>query len=130
MDEGITGSSKKLAGGARELIQRLLAVVGNRLELFEVELHEARDDFLRAMCLLLGAVAFGFLAIIALTVALVVSLWETSPVVMLLALTVIYGGIACGLYWRVRIHHRGWKAFPGSLEQLRKDRASLEKTLS
>ena len=99
MDEGITGSSKKLAGGARELIQRLLAVVGNRLELFEVELHEARDDFLRAMCLLLGAVAFGFLAIIALTVALVVSLWETSPVVMLLALTVIYGGIACGLYW-------------------------------
>jgi uncharacterized membrane protein YqjE len=129
VDQAITSWSK-LAGGARRVLQRLLAIGGNRLELFEVELHEARDGFLRAICLVLGVAAFGFLAVIALTAAVVVSLWQTSPVVVLLVVTVIYGGVALCLYSRLRTHHRKWKAFPESLDQLRKDRDSLEKMLS
>ena len=73
--------------------------------------------------------AFGLLAAITLTAAIVVLLWSYSPVAVLLTLAVIYGAAGVCLGRRLT----GWlldrQTLPASLDQLRKDRACLEKIL-
>jgi uncharacterized membrane protein YqjE len=71
-----------------------------------------------------------FLTGVALTVALVVLLWQTSPVAVLLVLAALYAAIAVFLHQRFTVLQRNWKTLPATLDQLRKDRACLEKSLS
>ena len=63
----------------------------NRLELLTVEVQEERERLLHAFLLALGVAAFGLLAGITLTAAIVVLLWAWSPVAVLLTLTGLYG---------------------------------------
>ena len=85
---------------------------------------------MRAILLTLGVVALGLLAGITLTGAIVVLLWELSRTVALLALTGLYGATAVCLYRRLALLLRDWQSFPATLDQLRKDRACLEKHLA
>ena len=94
-----------------------------------VEVREERERLLHAILLALGVVGFVFLAGIALSGAIVVLLWHVSPVAVLLALTALYAAMAMYLYRRFTALQRDWKALPETLDQLRKDRACLEKTL-
>ena len=59
----------------------------NRLELLAVEVQEERERLLHAFLLALGVAAFGLLAGLTLTAAIVVLLWAWSPVAVLLILT-------------------------------------------
>jgi uncharacterized membrane protein YqjE len=128
--ETATVSFKQLATTSKDFVRRLLTIGENRLELLTVEVQEERERLLHAFLLALGVAAFGLLAGIALTAAIVVLLWACSPVTVLLALTGLYGAAGGYLYRRLTVLLRDWQTLSASLNQLRKDRACLEKTLA
>ena len=127
--ESATSSLGTFAGSAKRLARRLLTIGTNRLELFVVEVQEQREQILCVFLLALGVAAFGLLAAITLTGAIVVLLWPVSELGALLVLTVIYGTAAALLYRRLKTMLRDWKDLPATLDQLRKDRECLEKDL-
>jgi uncharacterized membrane protein YqjE len=122
-------SLKQLAASSKDCARRLLTIGENRLELFTVEVQEERERLLRAVLLALGVAAFGLLAGLTLTAAIVVMLWNHSPATVLGALTLLYAGTAVWLCLRLTGLMRDWHTLPASLDQLRKDRACLEKVL-
>jgi uncharacterized membrane protein YqjE len=125
-----TASLGQLAATSKDLAQQLLTVGENRLELLAVELQEEHERLLHAFLLGLGVAASGLLSGLTLTAAIVVLWWDDSPVAVLLTLAVLYGVAAACLCWRLNALLRDWQTFAASLDQLRKDRASLEDILS
>jgi uncharacterized membrane protein YqjE len=115
---------------SKRFARRLLTVGENRCELLMVEVQEERERLLHAILLALGLAAFGLLAGVALTGAIVVLLWEHWPVATLLVLTALYGTTAACFYRRLTRLLRDWQNLPATLDQLRKDRACLEKHLT
>ena len=124
-----TANRGQLVELSKRLARRLLAIGENRFKLLMVEVQEERERLLHAIGLALGVAAFGLLAGIALTGAIVVLLWEISRVVALLVLTGLYGAAAVCLYRRLTRLLRDWQNLPATFDQLRKDRACLEKHL-
>ena len=120
----------KLVETSKRFARRLLTIGENRFQLLMVEVQEERERFLRAILLALGVAAFGLLAGVALTGAIVVLLWELSRVAALLVLTGLYGATAVWLYRRLSMLLRDWQNLPATFDQLRKDRACLEKHLT
>ena len=116
----------QLVETSKRFARRLLTIGENRFELLMVEVQEERVRLLRAILLALGAAAFGLLAGVSLTGAIVVLLWELSRVAALLVLTSLYGATAVFLYRRLTLLLRDWQNLPATLDQLRKDRACLE----
>jgi uncharacterized membrane protein YqjE len=127
--ETATVSFKQLAATSRRFAQRLLTIGENRLELLTVEVQEERERLLHAILLALGVAAFGLLASLTLTAAIVVWLGAWSPVAVLLALTGLYGAAGVCLYRRLTGLLRDWQTLSATLDQLRKDRACLGKNL-
>jgi len=115
---------------SKRFVRRLLTIGENRFELLMVEVQAERERLLRGMLLALGVAAFGLLAGVAITGAIVVLVWELSPVAALLALTSLYGATAVCLYRRLTLLLRDWQNLPATLDQLRKDRACLEENLT
>jgi len=119
----------QLVETSKRFARRLLTIAENRIELLMVEVQEERERLLHAILLALGVAAFGLLAGVALTGAIVVLLWEVSRVAALLVLTCLYGVTAVCLYRRLTLLLHDWQNLPGTLDQLRKDRACLENAL-
>jgi uncharacterized membrane protein YqjE len=101
----------------------------NRLELLAVEVQEEHQRRLHAFLLALGVAAFGLLAGLTLTAAIVVLLWPWSSVAVLLILTALYAAAGICLYRRLTGLLRNWQMLSATLDQLRKDRECLEKIL-
>jgi len=120
---------KQLGATSKHIARRLLSIGENRLELLTLEVQEERERLLHAFLLALGVVAFGLLAGIALTGVVMVVFWDFSPVAALLTLTGLYGVAAVVLYRRLTGWLRDWQTLSATLDQLRKDRACLERTL-
>ena len=127
--ETTTDSSEPIASTSRRFARRLLTIGENRVELLLVEVQEERERLLHAFLLGLGLAALGLLAAITLTAAIVIWLWACSPAIVLLALTILYGGAGVWLAQRLAGRLRDWQTLSASLDQLRKDRACLERTL-
>ena len=119
----------RLAETSKRFARRLLAIGENRFELLMVEVQEERERLLHAIVLALGVAALGLLAGVALTGAIVVLLWELSRLAALLLLAGLYSAAAACLYLRLTRLLRDWQNLPATLDQLRKDRACLEKHL-
>jgi len=117
----------QLATTSKKFVRRLLTIGENRLELLTVEVQEERERLLRAFLLALGIAAFGLLAGLTLTAAVAVLLWAWSPVAVLLILTGLYAGAGICLYRQLIGVMRNWQTLSASLDQLRKDRACLER---
>jgi uncharacterized membrane protein YqjE len=128
--EPATVNFQQLAATSKGFARRLLTIGENRLELLTVEVQEERERLLHAFLLALGVAAFGLLAGITLTAAIVVLLWQYSQVAVLLTLTGLYGAAGVCLYRRLTLLLRDWQTLSATLEQLRKDRACLEKILA
>lgn len=122
-------SLKQLAASSKHFARRLLTIGENRLELLTVEVQEERERLLHAMLLALGVAAFGLLGVISLSAAVVVWLWEFSPLAVLLTLTGLYIVAAIVLCRRLTGLMCNWQTLSATLDQLRKDRAWLEQTL-
>jgi uncharacterized membrane protein YqjE len=127
--EESTVSFRQLATSSKTFARRLLTIGENRLELLTVEVQEERERLLHAFLLALGVAAFGLLAGITLTAALVVWLWAW-PVTVLLILTGLYGAAGICLWRRLNRLLRDWQTLSASLDQLQKDRVCLEKILA
>jgi uncharacterized membrane protein YqjE len=128
--EAPAGSVRQLAAVSSDFARRLLTMGGNRLELLTVEIQEERERILRAFLLALGVAAFGVVAGLTLTAAIVVLLWNLSPGAVLLALSGLYGLAGVGLSRVLSRLLREWKTLPATLDQLQKDRACLKKILA
>ena len=128
--EESTVSLGELAATSKQFAQRLLTIGENRLELLTVEVQEERERLLHAILLAFGVAAFGLLAGIAFTAAIVVLFWAWSPVTVLLTLTGLYGAAGVYLWRRLAGLLRDWQTLSASVDQLRKDRACLEKILA
>jgi uncharacterized membrane protein YqjE len=113
----------------KRIAQRMFVIVENRLQLLMVEAQEERERVLLAILLALWAAAFGLLAGVTLTLVIAVALWEHSPIIALLVLVALYTIAAVVFYGRLFRLQRDWQTLPGTLEQLKKDRECLEKTL-
>jgi len=124
-----TVSLRQLGATSKTFARRLLTIGENRLELLTVEVQEERERLLHAFLLALGVATFGLLAGLALTAALVVWLWAW-PVTVLLILTGLYAAAGICLYRQLIGVMRNWQTLSASLDQLRKDRACLEKIFS
>ena len=107
----------------------MLPLGKSRLDWLLGEGQEGRERLLNAFLLGLGMAAFGLLAGLTLTAAIVVGLWACSPVIVLLTLTGLYGVAGAWLARRLTVRLRDWQTLSASLDQLRKDRACLEGTL-
>jgi len=128
MDQA-TPNEGGLVDSSEHLARRLLTIGENRVELLIVELQEERERCLRALALSLGAAAFGFFAILALNVAVVVLLWKFSQVGVLLILAALYAAGAVVLSRQLKRLWRNWSTLPATLEEIRKDRKCLEENL-
>jgi len=120
----------QIAESSKRFARRLLTIGENRFELLMVEVQQERERLLRAILLALGVAAFGLLAGVGLTLAVVSSLPEWWRVGALLLLTGLYAATAVGLYRRFARLLRDWENLPATIDQLRKDRACLEKELT
>ena len=87
--EESTVSFGQLATPSKHFVRRLVTIGENRLELLAVEVQEEHERRLRAFLLALGIAAFGLLAGLTLTAAIVILLWAWSPVAVLLILTAL-----------------------------------------
>jgi uncharacterized membrane protein YqjE len=126
-----SGSSlRQLAATSKHFVRRLATIGENRLELLAVEVQEERERHLQAILLAFGVAAFGLLAGLTLTAAIVVLLWAWSPVAVLFILTALYAAAGIFLYRRLIGLLRNWQMLSATLDQLRKDRACLEKILA
>ena len=112
---------------SKRFARRLFRIGENRLELLIVEIQEERQHLLHFLLLALGVAVFGILAGVALSLLIVVSLWERSPAAALLVLTSFYAAAAAFLYLRLAAIRRDWRPLDATLDQLRKDRECLEK---
>jgi uncharacterized membrane protein YqjE len=128
--ESSTGSLNPPGTTSKQFVRWLATMGENRFELLTVEVQEERERLLHAFLLALGVAAFGLLAGLGLTAATVVFLRACSPWAVLLTLTVIYGAAGFYLYRRLTQLLRNWQTFPATLDQIRKDRAGLEKILA
>ena len=127
--ETISDSFRQVGATSKQIARRLLTIGENRLELLTVEVQEERERLLHAFLLALGVAAFGLLASLALSAAIVLLLSAYSPVAVLLTLTGLYGAAGVCLYRRLTLLLRDWQTLSATLDQLRKDRACLEKNL-
>jgi uncharacterized membrane protein YqjE len=128
--EESTVSFRQLATTSKYFVRRLATIGENRLELLAVEVQEERERILHAFLLALGVAAFGLLATLTLTAAIVVLLWAWSQVAVLLILTALYGAAGICLWRRLTGLLRDWQTLSASLDQLRKDREWLNKILA
>jgi len=125
--EQATVNLADLAATSKRFAGRLITTGENRLELLMVEVQEERERLLHALLLALGVAVLGLLAAMTFTAVIVILFWKLAPVAVLVMLTVLYGAFAIYLYRRLSRLLRDWKSFPATLDQLRKDRACLEK---
>ena len=128
--ESTTASFAQLGATAKQFALRLATIGENRVELLAVEVQEEREHLLHALLLALGVAAFGLLAALTFTATIVVLLWVWSPVIVLLSLTAVYASAGFWLHRRLIGLLRNWQTLPASLDQIRKDRAGLERILT
>ena len=128
--EPTTASLGSIIASSKHFARRLVATGENRLELLAVEMQEARVRLLHAIWLALSVAAFGFLALLALNIAIVILLWSYSPVMVLFILSGLYALTTICLYQRLSSQLHNWQMLSATLDQLRKDRECLEKNLA
>jgi uncharacterized membrane protein YqjE len=123
-------SERNLKAASKQFGRRLLTLLENRLELLTVEVQEERERLLHDLLLALGVAAFGLLAGLSFTAALVVLFWKYSPLTVLLVMTALYTAAGLALCRLLVRRLREWQSFSASLDQLRKDRQCLDQILS
>lgn len=127
--EDAPASLNEVGSISKQIVRRLATIGENRLELLTLEMQEERDRILCALLMALGIATFGLLAGMMLSAAIVVWLWTWSPVAILFILAVCYALAGAYLYHRLKGLFQDWQMLSASLDQLRKDRESLDTLL-
>jgi len=127
--EAPNGQRPGVFASLRRLLQTLLAIGQNRLELLLVEAQEERLHFFEALLLagtviMLGAITLG--AVIFTLVALCLQAGRFDLLAGLILACLLATIVA---FWRLRRRLRTWVPFSATLEELKKDKACLEREL-
>jgi uncharacterized membrane protein YqjE len=117
--DGLLATGKRILRTVGDLVQ-------SRLELFLHELKEERIRLLDALLLVAACGVCALMTLALLTFTLVVVFWEYR-VLVLVGLTLAYGAGAVAAFWTLRNRLRAWQSFAATLEQIKKDRACLQK---
>jgi len=117
--DGLLATGKRILRSVGDLVQ-------SRLELFLLELKEERIRLLDALLLVAACGVCALMTLALFTFTLVVIFWEHRGLV-LVGLTLAYGGGAVASFWTLRNRLRVWQSFAATLDQIKKDRACLQK---
>jgi len=110
---------------SKRVLRRVLAIGENRILLLLAEIEEERDRVVARIILALATGVLGLLGAMAWSAALVLILWQASPIATLLILGAVYM-TAAGLLGRKLFGPRPQPpALSATMDQLRKDRACL-----
>jgi len=110
----------------KRILHTVCDLAQTRLELFLVELKEERIRLFDALLLLVIGVVCALLTLVLLTFTLVLIFWDQRVLVLVL-LTLLYGVGAGAAFWTLRQRLQDWQTLPATLEELKKDRACLDK---
>ena len=125
MDDPSSESASPLAGGKR-ILRTVFDLAQTRLELFLVELKEERIRVVDALLLFAIGIVCAAMTLVLLTFIVVLAFWE-HRVLALALLTLLYGALATGAFCLLRKRLADWSSFSATLNELKKDRACLDK---
>ncbi len=117
--DGLLATGKRILRSVGDLVQ-------SRLELLLLELKEERIRLLDALLLVAACGVCALMTLALLTFTLVVLFWE-HRVLVLVGLTLAYSAGAVVSFWFLRNRLRHWQSFAATLDQIKKDRACLQK---
>ena len=116
---GILASLRGFADG-------LLGSAHDRLELLSVEWQEEKFRLIQILIWISAILLLGFLALVFVSFALVVWLWETARLAAVCGLAAIYLVVAVTAVFAFRRYLRSQpKPFAGTVQELREDRACI-----
>lgn len=122
----IAMSPSGLLGSIRGLADGLLGSAHDRLELLTIELHEEKFRLIQTFIWISSIVFLAALALVFVSFALVVLLWETSRLAVVTALAAAYVvGLVAAVIGFKRHLQRQPRPFAGTLAELRNDRACI-----
>jgi uncharacterized membrane protein YqjE len=125
METRAPGSSG-LLGSLRGLAENLLGSAHDRLELLAVELHEEKQRVIQIFIWITAIVFLAMLALVFVSLAIVVLLWDTARIAVVCTLaglyTVAFVGVVVGFRSYLK---RQPKPFAATLSELREDRACI-----
>jgi len=105
-----------------------VALLRTRLELATVEFEEERERIKAMLVLIVVATVFGCFALVALSVLVVVWLWDRSPLLAISGVTIFYVLIAAGavlaLKQQLQAHGR---PFAATLAELERDAEAMRR---
>lgn len=113
----------------KRLLDRLLAAILNRLDLFSVEVREEVIRVIQLLLLVSGAIFFAAIGLVVGTFTLMLLVWdhETLRALCLIGFTLLYLGAAAWAGLRAKgMIERGHMPFEETLKQLQKDRECLK----
>lgn len=117
-----------LLDSLRRLLDSVLGLIQRRLEVIALDLQAEKTRVLDLLVRAAAVIVLGLLALVAATATIVVALWDTSPVLVLAVVTVLYGAGATMLAWGIKRRLReGPKPFADTIEEFRKDRECFGK---
>lgn len=115
-----------LLGNLRGLADGLIGSAQDRLELLAVELHEEKFRLIQIFIWISGIVFLAMLAMVFISLAVVVLLWDTARMTAVAGLAVAYSAalLAAMLGFRRYLKTQP-KPFAATLGELREDRACI-----
>ena len=125
MADSSSESSGPLAAGKR-ILRTLCDLAQTRVELFLFELKEERIRIIDALLLVAIGTVCALMTLVLLTFTVVLIFWE-HRVLALGLLTLLYGALATWAFCILRKRLADWNSFSATLNELKKDRACLDK---
>lgn len=112
----------------RRIIGSVFAILQTRLELVGIELAEEKDRLLSVLFLGLAAMMLATMALIALTVLIAISFWDTYRWQALAGITAVYAvaGLTCALKARSGLRNAPM-VFEATVAEFEKDRDVFRK---
>jgi uncharacterized membrane protein YqjE len=104
----------------------LVGLLRTRLELVTVEFEEEREHIKGLLALVVIATVFSCFALVALSVLVVILLWDRYPMAAISGVTIMYALIAAAavLVLKQRVHAHG-RPFAATLAELERDSETL-----
>jgi uncharacterized membrane protein YqjE len=115
-----------LLGNLRGFVDGVLGSAHDRLELLAVELHEEKFRLIQIFIWISAIVFLGILAMVFVSLAIVVLLWDTARVAAICSLAAAYAiGLVIAVIGFRRYLQRQPKPFSATLGELRQDRECI-----
>lgn len=118
--------SAGLFGSVRKLLDTGLSILQNRLELLQIELQEEKGRLIEILLLALATAVLGLMALLLVTATIIYCFWEIAPLAAFIGMSLFYVAGAASAFWMLRHRLKAHPPLAATLQELKKDRASLD----